>query len=124
MTGQVDFTFDIEAEALREYFKRGNFLYADDCDADGQLLSGPRAKYRRCCPATNGTLPRPQTLPATISDGLRGRRASRPGSQSAPTPLFCDDRMVCFLTGSDQHWLRSGAELYNDAPAVVYALTR
>lgn len=139
MTGQVDFTFEVdEAEALREYFKRGGFLYADDCDADvGRLLF-----YEAFTREIQKVLPghKMERLPHDhelyhcfydIPDGSSWSPRQRAWEPKYPdSALFVDDRMVCFLTGSDQHcgWAQRRRELYNDAlklgtNIVVYALT-
>lgn len=139
MTGQVDFNFEAdEAEALREYFKRGGFLYADDCDADvGRLLF-----YEAFSREIQKVLPghKMERLPHDhelyhcfydVRDGSTWSARQRSWEPRYPdSALFVDGRMVCFLTGSDQHcgWAQRRQELYHDSirlgtNIVVYALT-
>ena len=113
MTGQVDFDFTKEeAEALDEYFKRGGFLYADDCDADDEryfyfydaLVREIRSKFSQISV-------QPVPLKHEIYHCFYDMQGDSPWNPRCvhlrphypDMGLFYKDRMVGFLTPSDQH---------------------
>lgn len=139
MTGQVDFHFEEdEVEAIREFFKRGGFIYADDCDADIERMLFYEAYSREIEKVLPGhkmeALPHDHELFHCFYDipdgspwnyGEESLKARYPDAA-----LFYEGRMVTFLTGSDVHcrWAlrrndhnREALEIGTNI--VVYALT-
>ena len=139
MTGQVDFHFeDDEVQAIREFFKRGGFIYADDCDADIERMLFYEAYEREIQKVLPGHKMEP--LPYDhelfhcfydIPDGspwLEGERSLK--ARYPDAALFYEGRMVTFLTGSDVHcrWALRRQDHNREAHEigtniVVYALT-
>ncbi|MBI5093883.1 MAG: DUF4159 domain-containing protein [Candidatus Hydrogenedentes bacterium] len=143
MTGQVDFDFTPEeVTAINEYFKRGGFLYADDCDADNrsgmlfypaflrEIGKFPDIQVKR--------LPPNHELYHCFFDISAGHS---PWDRAFPHQatwwdrfpdmgLYYRNRMVGLLTGSDQHCGWAGRRrnmqpeaLKFGANIIVYALT-
>ena len=139
MTGQVDFHFEPdEAQALAEYFKRGGFIYADDCDADIDRMLFYEAYVREMEKIFPGHNVKP--LPYDhdlfhcfydIPDGSPWYRGEESLKARYPdAALFYKDRMVTFLTGSDVHcrWALRRRDNHQESlemgtNIIVYALT-
>ncbi len=144
MTGEVDFSFNqAEAMALREFFKRGGFLYADDC------LSGTperRFFYEAMLREIGKVLPRHEFTPVPYQHEIYHCFYDIPdGSPWWPGKyvhlktvfpdrgLFYKNRLVCFLTSNDQHcsWARRHQNAIKNYDAaikmgtniVIYSLT-
>lgn len=140
MTGQVDFDFaKDEVEALDEYFKRGGFLYADDCDADvGNAFFFYDALVREIRTKFSAITVQPVPLSHEIyhcfydmpGDSPWNPRCLPMRPRYPDMGFFYKDRMVGFLTPSDQHchWALRRPMLQRETKEmgtniIVYALT-
>lgn len=140
MTGQVDFDFaKEEAEALDEYFRRGGFLYADDCDADtGRAFYFYDALVREIRTKFPAITVEPVPLKHDIYHCFYDIPGDSPWDPKfvhlrpryPDMGFFYKNRMVGFLTPSDQHchWALRRPMLQREAKEmgtniIVYALT-
>ena len=140
MTGQVDFDFAAdEVEALNEYFKRGGFLYADDCDADtGRVFYFYDALVREIRTKCPDIVVQPVPFKHEIYHCFYDMPGDSPWDPKfvhlrpryPDIGFFHKDRMVGFLTPSDQHchWALRRPMLQREAKEMgtnilVYALT-
>jgi hypothetical protein len=142
MTGQVDFNFaDEEIEAIGEYFKRGGFLYSDDCDADSPQGLYFYPAFLREMQRIPGLEVKPLPLDHEIYHCFYDFPSGSPWhiiksyQQSWPQRypdmgIFLGERMVSFLTANDQHCAWAGRRPFNQQEAfrmgtniIVYALT-
>ena len=141
MTGEGRFEFGREEVAtLREYFKRGGFLFGDDCVANGGRGVGRGGDYfyksfvkemRKVFPGREMTaLPYEHEIYHCFFDFPNG--APRMQGQIRPDMgLFFEDRLVAFVIAGDIHcgWTgffpraKKEASLEMGVNIVVYSLT-
>lgn len=107
MTGEGNFNMTPEeAATLGEYFKRGGFLYADDCVLHGQGDHFYQAFLREIQKVMPGHSMQPVPLDHEIYSCFYNFPGQAPFCQGQKHPdmgLFYKNRMVCFLTSGDIH---------------------
>jgi hypothetical protein len=141
MTGEGDFQMHPdESRTFGEYFKRGGFLYADDCvlEPNGDFFY--TAFLREIQKAIPGDKMKPvppdHEIYHCFYDIPGGKSPYVQGNASLPDMgLFLENRLVCFLTAGDVHcgWWAGPPDTYfrrEHEPAlrmgtniVLYALT-
>ncbi len=109
MTGEGDFRFSPEdARVYGEFFKRGGFIYADDCvvEPDGDFF------YKAYVREIQKTMPGLSMKPVPSDHEIYKCFFEMPGGRSPFTQgninqpdmgLFLNNRMVSFLTAGDVH---------------------
>jgi hypothetical protein len=107
MTGEGDFRFEqAEAVTLGEYFKRGGFLYADDCVFRGYgdfFFQAFLREIRQVLPGTEmQPVPHDHGIYHCFFDFPRGAPFCQ-GQRHRDMGLFLEDRLVAFLTAGDIH---------------------
>ena len=107
MTGEGNFRLSYdEAATLREYFKRGGFLYGDDCikgKTEDYFFKAFEREIRKVMP---GNEMKPVPLDHEIFHCFYDFDNGTPRCKGAPHPdmgLFYKDRLVAFLTAGDIH---------------------
>lgn len=112
MTSDGEFTFNgEEAAALGEFFKRGGFLYADDC-YDAELVD---AFYRSFLREIQKAIPGHEMQPVPQDHEIYrcffefpGQAPFVQGRRNPDMGLFWKKRLVAFLTSGDLHCAWSG----------------
>jgi len=107
MMGEAAFAFDrIESEALGEFFRRGGFLYCDDCVGGG---TGDHF-FRACLERIPELLPDAELLPVPHDHAIYHCFFDLPngapvcqGTAHQAHGLFHKDRIVAFMTPGDIH---------------------
>jgi hypothetical protein len=140
MTGSGKFEFnDPEAATLGEYFRRGGFMYVDDC------ISSPSHRsdfYRIFLHEVRKVYPGQEMVPVphdhqiyNCAYEVTGGTPYAQGERLPDMGLFIKDRLVIFLTSVDLHcgwrWEATGPSPYPDKEIarkmgvniVTYALT-
>ncbi len=107
MTGEGDFRLDYdEAATFKEYFKRGGFLYADDCVTQKTGDFFFKAFEREIRKVMPGHKMKPVPLDHDIFHCFYDFDKGAPKCQGGNHPdmgLFYRDRLVAFLTAGDIH---------------------
>lgn len=138
MTGEGKFVFSPEeAVSFREYFRRGGFLYVDDCVANG----AGDFLYQTMVTEIQKILPGHQLIPVPLDHEIYhcfydfpGGAPHCQGQRHPGMGLFLRNRLVCFLTSGDLHcgwmgfWKDSNPHLTDECfkmgvNIILYALT-
>lgn len=107
MTGEAEFRFDrVESEVLGEFFRRGGFLYCDDC-----VGTGPGDYFfRACLEQIPKVLPEGELKPVSHEHAIYHCLYDLPngapvcqGTAHEAHGLFLKDRLVAFMTPGDVH---------------------
>ena len=140
MTGEGDFKMTPEeAATLGEFFKRGGFLYGDDCVFENTTGRGDffyKALMREIQKAMPGytmqPVPPDHEIYRCFFEFPTGRAPFCQGTPNPDMGLFCKNRLVCFLTSGDVHcgwWLENfGPQKHEEClkmavNIILYALT-
>ncbi|MBN1867012.1 DUF4159 domain-containing protein [Candidatus Sumerlaeota bacterium] len=140
MIGDGDFSLtDAERDVLAEFFKRGGFLWGDDCVREGGHPVD--VFYRAFVRELPQVLPDARLSPAGPDNAIyhcfydfpEGKAPYYKGGNGPDMGLFLENRMVAFLTPSDVHcaWRMDrpkypglqAAAFRMGTNVVVYALT-
>lgn len=107
MTGEGEFRFsDAEAEALGEHFRRGGFLYGDDCVAQHQdhFFQAMMRELPRALPGYQWEpVPPDHEIYHCFFDMPGGRSPHCNGRVHPDQGIFMNGRLVAFLTSGDVH---------------------